>query len=195
MCKFTPPLRALAHPIYLCIKTSPVSGSEKVESWSYQTVFFKACSNLEMGFSIISYQSEGIGVIVKHPKWSAPNCDLLVKCKLLMRNPKIHTTLKQRWNFDHFKLWEQPLIRSNSRDLWALRHLIKVMRGHGLAKKDKDKDNDTDNDKDNPRDLWHLRHWLQFRQLRTFENLCYLTMNCDTRQHLQFLRCFLPPLL
>ena len=47
--------------------------------------------------------------------------------------------------------------------------------------------------KDNPGDLWHLRHWLQFLQLRTWihDNHCYLTINCDTgRQHLQFLRCF-----
>ena len=42
------------------------------------------------------------------------------------------------------------------------------------------------------RDLWHLRHWLQYRQLRTWinDNLCYLTINCDTGQHSQFLRCF-----
>ena len=46
--------------------------------------------------------------------------------------------------------------------------------------------------KDNPRDLWHLRHWLQFWQLRTWihDNLCDLTINCDTGQHSQFLRCF-----
>ena len=42
------------------------------------------------------------------------------------------------------------------------------------------------------KDLWHLRHWLQFWQLRTWihDNLCYLTINCDTGQHSQFLRCF-----
>ena len=42
-----------------------------------------------------------------------------------------------------------------------------------------------DNLKDYPGDLWHLRHWLQFWQLRTWihENLCYLTINCDTGQH------------
>ena len=42
------------------------------------------------------------------------------------------------------------------------------------------------------RDLWHLRHWLQFWQLRTWihDNLCDLTINCDTGQHSQFLRCF-----
>ena len=41
--------------------------------------------------------------------------------------------------------------------------------------------------------LWHLRHWLQYRQLRTWihDNLCYQTINCDTGQHSQFLRCFL----
>ena len=40
--------------------------------------------------------------------------------------------------------------------------------------------------------LWHLRHWLQHWQLRTWnhDNLCYLTINCDTGQHSQFLQCF-----
>ena len=40
-------------------------------------------------------------------------------------------------------------------------------------------------------DWWHLRHWLQLWQLRTWihDNLCYLTINCDTGQHTQFLRC------
>ena len=49
------------------------------------------------------------------------------------------------------------------------------------------------NDKDNPSDLWHLRHWLQFWQLRTWihDNLCYLTIKSDTGQHSQFLRCLL----
>ena len=37
-----------------------------------------------------------------------------------------------------------------------------------------------------------LRHLLQYWQLRTWinDNLCYLTINCDTGQHSQFLRCF-----
>ena len=41
-------------------------------------------------------------------------------------------------------------------------------------------------------DMWHLRHWLQLRQLRTWihDNLCYLTIKSDTGQHSQFLRCF-----
>ena len=45
---------------------------------------------------------------------------------------------------------------------------------------------------ENPRDLWLLRHWLQFWQLRTWihDSLCYLTINFDTGQHSQFLRCF-----
>ena len=49
-----------------------------------------------------------------------------------------------------------------------------------------------DNWKDNPGDLWHLRHWLQIWQLRTWicDNLFYLTINCDTGQHSQSLRCF-----
>ena len=86
-------------------------------------------------------------------------------------------------------------------DLWPLRHLFRVMRRHDMTKKiDKDNDKDKDKDKDilrtppksNPRDLWHLRHWLQFWQLRTWihDNLCDLTINCDTGQHSQFLRCF-----
>ena len=61
--------------------------------------------------------------------------------------------------------------------------------------KDKDKDIDIlrTPPKSNPRDLWHLRHWLQFWQLRTWihDNLCDLTINCDTGQLSQFLRCFL----
>ena len=42
-------------------------------------------------------------------------------------------------------------------------------------------------------DLWYLRHWLQYWQLRTWihDNLCYLTINCDTGQYLQFLRCYI----
>ena len=41
-------------------------------------------------------------------------------------------------------------------------------------------------------DLWHLRHWLQYWQLRTWnhDKISYLTINCDTGQHSQFLRCF-----
>ena len=63
----------------------------------------------------------------------------------------------------------------------------------------KDKDNDKAKDKyilrtppkSNPRDFWHLRHWLQFWQLRTWIHgkSCDLTTNCDTGQHSQFLRC------
>ena len=92
--------------------------------------------------------------------------------------------------------------KSNPRDLWPLKHLFRVMRRHDMTKKnykdkykDKDKDKDKDKVKDilsNLRDLWHLRHWLQFWQLRTWihDNLCHLTINCDTGQHSQFLRCF-----
>ena len=37
----------------------------------------------------------------------------------------------------------------------------------------------------------HLRHWLQFWQLKTWihDNLCNLTINYDNKQHSQFLRC------
>ena len=46
--------------------------------------------------------------------------------------------------------------------------------------------------KSDPSDLWHLRHWLQLRQLRNWshENICYLTIKNDTGQHSQFLWCF-----
>ena len=39
--------------------------------------------------------------------------------------------------------------------------------------------------------MWHLRYWLQYWQLRTciHDNICYLSINCDTGQHSQFLRC------
>ena len=45
--------------------------------------------------------------------------------------------------------------------------------------------------KENPGHLWHLRHWLKFRQLRTWihDNLCYLTIKSDAGQHSQFLQC------
>ena len=61
--------------------------------------------------------------------------------------------------------------------------------------KEKYKHKDKDKVKDilsNLRDLWHLRHWLQFWQLRNWihDNLWDLTINCDTGQHLQFLQCF-----
>ena len=64
------------------------------------------------------------------------------------------------------------------RPLWPLWHLFRVMRWPDLSKKTFAM-------------LWHLRHWLQYRQLRTWihDNLCYLTINCDTGQHSQFLRC------
>ena len=43
----------------------------------------------------------------------------------------------------------------------------------------------------NPIDLWHLRHWLQFWQVKIWihDNLYYLTIKSDPGQHSQFLRC------
>ena len=63
-------------------------------------------------------------------------------------------------------------------------HLIRVMRRHDLTQKD--------NCKDNFGDLWQLRHWLQFWQLRPRirDNHCYLTSKSDSGQHSQYLRCF-----
>ena len=54
-----------------------------------------------------------------------------------------------------------------------------------------DKNQYKDINQDSPRDLWHLRHWLQFWQLRTWihHNLCDLPFRSDTGQYLQFLRC------
>ena len=42
-------------------------------------------------------------------------------------------------------------------------------------------------------DLWHLRHWLQFWQLKawTRDNLCYLSIKNDTGQHSQCLQCLI----
>lgn len=47
-------------------------------------------------------------------------------------------------------------------------------------------------DNNNTSDLRHLRHWLQFWQLKSWihDNLCYLEIKSDTGQHSQFLRCF-----
>ena len=44
---------------------------------------------------------------------------------------------------------------------------------------------------DNFDKLLPLIHWLQLWQLRTWfhDNRCFLTINCDTGQHLQFLWC------
>ena len=51
--------------------------------------------------------------------------------------------------------------------------------------------NNFDNVKDNPRDFWPLRHWLQFWQSKTWihDNLYDLTIMSDTGRHSQFLRC------
>ena len=89
------------------------------------------------------------------------------------------------------EFWEH-LLRAilETCDLWN----ICSERWEDMTKKYKDKYKDNDKDKDilsNPRDLWHLRRWLQFWQLRTWihDNLCDLTINCDTGQHSQFLQC------
>ena len=49
-----------------------------------------------------------------------------------------------------------------------------------------------DSNNNNLWDLWPLRNWLQFWQLRTWmhDNLCAIPIRSDTGQHLQFLRCF-----
>ena len=97
------------------------------------------------------------------------------------------------WLTEDFTNWHSKRV---PRDLWPLRHLFRVMRRHDMTKKnDKDKYKDKDilrTPQSNPRNLWHLRHWLQFWQLRTWihDNLCDLTINCHTGQHSQFLRCF-----
>ena len=67
---------------------------------------------------------------------------------------------------------KRTLAKSAPGDLWPLILLIRVMRRYDLTNK-KDNDNDKDNgnwrtsSKNNPRDLWALRHWFNFWQLRT----------------------------
>ena len=135
------------------------------------------------------------------------------------------------------------LTKSNPRDSWPLRHLIRVMRRHDnswqfltiptifdnfllqfwtistifnnvdnfqqswhfltiftnfwqfwqLRTIEDNFDNSFyhfDNLKDNPGDLWHLRHWLQLR-IWIHNNFCYLTINFNTGQHSQYLQCFI----
>ena len=56
-------------------------------------------------------------------------------------------------------------LQSDPRDLWPLRHLIRVMRRHDMTKKNyKDKDILRKPPQSNPRDLWPLRHL--FRVMR-----------------------------
>ena len=73
---------------------------------------------------------------------------------------------------------------------------------------DQDNDSNKDNAKDNPGDLWHLRHWLQSWQLKTWHHdnheswfmtimtNYYLTIKSDldirtSGQHSQFLQCLI----
>ena len=42
-----------------------------------------------------------------------------------------------------------------------------------------------------PRELWPLTFDQSDEETWIHDNLCYLTINCDTGQHSQFLRCFL----
>ena len=79
--------------------------------------------------------------------------------------------------------------KSDPRDLWPLRRMIIVTMRHNWPKtktvtKTKTMTNTV-------RDLWHLRHWLQFWQLWTWfhDNFCCLTIKSDTGQHSQFLWC------
>ena len=44
--------------------------------------------------------------------------------------------------------------KSDPRDLWPLRHLIREMRRHDLTKKDKDKYNNNDNDNEKDKKLF-----------------------------------------
>ena len=70
-----------------------------------------------------------------------------------------------------------------------------IIRRHDLTwPKDKDNDKNNIKDKDNPRDVWLLRHWLQFCKWESEFMTFFVTW--QTRQHSQFLRasnpnCFL----
>ena len=81
--------------------------------------------------------------------------------------------------------------KSDPRD-WSLRHLIR--RDMTWPKKTMTMTNTNtfrDHLQRTIRDMSHLRHHLQFWQLRNwiYDNLCYLTIKSDTGQQLQFLRC------
>ena len=100
-----------------------------------------------------------------------------------------------RWPCHWLTEWLLILtLQSDPRDLWHLRHLIRVMRRHDLTKKYLPTFIPTHlpptyvpplENRRYHRDFRHLRHWLQYWQLRTWinDNLCYLTINCDTGQH------------
>ena len=96
-------------------------------------------------------------------------------------------------NFDNF--WQRPIQRHQQRQqtLVTFETLTTILTIDDNFHNSYNCFCHFDNWKDNPEDLWHLRHWLQFWQLRTWihDNLYYLTINCDTGQHSQFLRCLI----
>ena len=101
---------------------------------------------------------------------------------------------KDKDNYKDKYIW-RTLSKSDPRDLWPLRHLI---RGYGDMNLPK-KDNDTTNTK--TKTVTKTNDWLvtfetlitimTFENLNLHDNLCYLTIKSDTGQHSQFLRCFI----
>ena len=108
-------------------------------------------------------------------QWDTQNNFIHFVCNFLQTgNLTIMTILTV---FDHF---------GNIDQFWLIFTMLKIL----------DKDQYKDIKKDNPRDLWHLRHWLQFCQLRTWnhDNLCDPTFKSDTGENSQFLQCFITSL-
>ena len=70
--------------------------------------------------------------------------------------------------------------------LWWYHFLKDSLRSY-----DKDQYHDDNKDNDAVNELWHLRHWLQFFQLKNLIdiNLRGLRIESDSGQHFQFLQC------
>ena len=99
----------------------------------------------------------------------------------------------------YFYFWHT---KSNPRDLWVLRHLIRVMRRHDLTEKYGKNLEPFGNlfgsflQQMTPTILERLVTFETLITTLTIENLihdnlCHLTIKSDTGQHLQILQCFI----
>ena len=86
------------------------------------------------------------------------------------------------------KIFGKTHSKSDPWDLWPFRRLFLMIRRQDLTNIKIMTKTKTMTATKRMWNLWPLRHW----QLRTWidDNLCDLTINSDTRQHLQFLQCF-----